>query len=47
MMDVYSTRLNADEKGRIEKLEWFDEFEEWELLQGHYCFCLGLNLEDV
>jgi hypothetical protein len=30
--DVYCQRLDQKEKQRIEKLEIFDEFEEWELL---------------
>ena len=29
---VYSSKLDAAERSRIEKLEIFDEFEEWELL---------------
>lgn len=33
MNEVYKHKLNNDgEKTRIEKLEIFDEFEEWELL---------------
>lgn len=39
---VYRDRLGADaERSRIEKLEIFDEFEEWDLLQSHYCLCLS------
>jgi tRNA wybutosine-synthesizing protein 4 len=39
---VYRDRLNTDaERSRIEKLEIFDEFEEWDLLQSHYCLCLS------
>lgn len=42
MNEVYKHKLNNDgEKTRIEKLEIFDEFEEWELLQSHYCLCLS------
>lgn len=29
MTDVYNYRLDKTEKSRIEKLEMFDEFEEW------------------
>ena len=25
----------------IEKLDFIDEYEEWQLLQGHYCLNLG------
>eukprot|EP00350_Pseudokeronopsis_sp_OXSARD2_P000811 CAMPEP_0170547666 /NCGR_PEP_ID=MMETSP0211-20121228/6043_1 /TAXON_ID=311385 /ORGANISM="Pseudokeronopsis sp., Strain OXSARD2" /LENGTH=74 /DNA_ID=CAMNT_0010852815 /DNA_START=653 /DNA_END=877 /DNA_ORIENTATION=- len=32
MNEVYSKLLNKEEKSKIEKLEMFDEFEEWELL---------------
>jgi len=40
---VYRDRLNDDgEKARIEKIEIFDEFEEWELLMSHYCLTLGV-----
>ena len=33
MNTIYATRLNEEgEKTRIERLEMFDEFEEWDLL---------------
>lgn len=32
MSQVYSLKLDHAERIRIEKLEIFDEFEEWELL---------------
>ena len=42
MDKVYSDRLNTEgERTKIEKLEMFDEWEEWNLLQGHYCLTLG------
>ena len=31
-------------KTRIERIEMFDEFEEWELLQGHYCLTLAARI---
>lgn len=43
---VYASKLDAGERARIEKLEIFDEFEEWELLQSHYCLCLGKRVGD-
>ena len=46
MSIVYSTKLDATERSRIEKLELFDEFEEWDLLQSHYCLCLGRRFTD-
>ena len=46
MNTIYKTKLNAEgEKTRIERLEMFDEFEEWELLQSHYCICLAIRME--
>jgi hypothetical protein len=45
MSVVYSRKLDATERHIIEKLEIFDEFEEWELLQSHYCLCLGKRIE--
>ena len=41
MNTVYDQKLDKFEKARIEKLEIFDEFEEWVLLQNHYCICIG------
>ena len=41
MTDVYSKCLLATERSRIESLEMFDEFEEWVLLQSHYCITFG------
>jgi hypothetical protein len=32
MNEVYNKKLDKTERLRIEKLEIFDEFEEWELL---------------
>ena len=37
-MDVlYKHMLDREEKARTERLEMFDEFEEWHLLMQHYC----------
>lgn len=41
MTQVYNRHLDATEKSRIERLEMFDEFEEWVLLQDHYCISFG------
>lgn len=46
MNEVYYKKLDQAERLRIEKLEIFDEFEEWELLQKHYCLCLGKRISD-
>jgi tRNA wybutosine-synthesizing protein 4 len=34
---VYRNMLDEDDKRRTERLEMFDEFEEWHLLMQHYC----------
>ena len=46
MSDVYLKKLDPAERSRIEQLEIFDEFEEWDLLQSHYCLCLGKRISD-
>eukprot|EP00802_Teleaulax_amphioxeia_P030225 Tamp_32692.p1 GENE.Tamp_32692~~Tamp_32692.p1 ORF type:complete len:164 (+),score=36.59 Tamp_32692:154-645(+) len=28
---------NSDELRRVARVEWFDEVEEWQLIQAHYC----------
>ena len=40
MSRVYSERL-ASERQRVESIERFDEYEEWDLLQSHYCLTLA------
>ena len=41
MHTVYDKKLDKQERLRIEKIEIFDEFEEWVLLQSHYCLTLA------
>lgn len=45
MNTVYDQKLDPSEKAKIVQLEMFDEFEEWVLLQSHYCLCLGKSFE--
>ena len=40
MSDVYG-RLGDDTIKRVAKLEIFDEFEEWNLIMGHYCMAVA------
>jgi len=47
MTTVYNSRLNQTEKQRIERIEMFDEFEEWLLLQGHYCLVYCYRVPDA
>jgi tRNA wybutosine-synthesizing protein 4 len=44
MQTLYNTKLEKTEKARIEKLEIFDEYEEWEMLSIHYCVSLGKRI---
>jgi hypothetical protein len=36
MIKIYNELLDKTEKARIEKLEFLDEFEEWNIIMGHY-----------
>jgi tRNA wybutosine-synthesizing protein 4 len=46
MLKIHNSKLNDTERTRIERLEMFDEFEEWELIQTHYCICVGSKFSD-
>ncbi|CAN1248876.1 Leucine carboxyl methyltransferase 1 homolog [Linum perenne] len=43
MLKVYSEFIEVAEKRRIERLELFDEFEEWYMMQEHYCVAYAIN----
>lgn len=43
MLRVYSKFIDAQERRRIERLELFDEFEEWHMMQEHYCVAHAIN----
>ncbi|KAL6513549.1 Leucine carboxyl methyltransferase 1 [Orobanche gracilis] len=44
MLKVYGTFIEAQERRRIERLELFDEFEEWYMMQcEHYCVACAIN----
>jgi [phosphatase 2A protein]-leucine-carboxy methyltransferase len=38
---IWSRWISAEEKERVESLEWMDEVEEFVLLAKHYCISLG------
>lgn len=40
---IYRRYLDPADKARIERLEVFDEFEEWALMQGHYAVTVARN----
>lgn len=43
MDHVYSQCIDPADRRRIERLEIFDEFEEWHLIQQHYCIAVGVK----
>jgi len=43
MNQIYQKLLDPTENQRISRVEIFDEFEEWNLIQAHYCIVLALN----
>ncbi|KAL4518046.1 hypothetical protein Ndes2526A_g01497 [Nannochloris sp. 'desiccata'] len=42
MNEIYKSCLDPNDVHRIQKLEIFDEFEEWNLIQEHYCITVGV-----
>ncbi|GAA0171782.1 methyltransferase [Lithospermum erythrorhizon] len=43
MLKIYSDFIDVQERRRIERLELFDEFEEWYMMQEHYCVAHAIN----
>ncbi len=43
MLMIYTKYLDQPDVRRIERIEMFDEFEEWDLILSHYCIALGIN----
>ena len=41
MRTLYSSFLERSEIQRISRIEMFDEFEEWNLIQSHYCILVA------
>lgn len=46
MNEIYYHVLDKQRLKTIEKLEIFDEFEEWHLMQAHYCIVLARQFPD-
>lgn len=46
MLDYYRHYIDKQELHRIEKLEFLDELEEFNLLQKHSCFGVAVKIED-
>jgi len=43
MDHLYKHALDPADRARVEKLEVFDEFEEWHMIQEHYSISVGTN----
>ncbi|KAJ3672559.1 hypothetical protein LUZ60_007280 [Juncus effusus] len=43
MLRIYDEFIDTHERRRIERLELFDEFEEWHMMQEHYCVAYAIN----
>ncbi|WOK95354.1 leucine carboxyl methyltransferase 1 [Canna indica] len=43
MLRIYNEFIDTQERRRIERLELFDEFEEWYMMQEHYCVACAIN----
>uniref|UniRef100_A0A0E0LBS4 Uncharacterized protein n=1 Tax=Oryza punctata TaxID=4537 RepID=A0A0E0LBS4_ORYPU len=43
MLRIYNDFIDSEERSRIERLELFDKFEEWHMMQEHYCVAYGIN----
>ena len=43
MRNVFLNYVDNQERGRILRLEMFDDFEEWDLFMAYYFFALGIK----
>lgn len=43
----YYDYIDKNERQKIEKLEMLDEFEEWNIMMGHYFGLLAVNCRKV
>lgn len=46
MATIYQCHIDPEERIRAERRQIFDELEEWNLMQEHYCIALGINDQD-
>lgn len=46
MATIHSCHIDPAERLRAERSEIFDEIEEWNLIQEHYCIAMGINDRD-
>lgn len=43
LKDIYQHHIDPHDRVRIERIEMFDEFEEWHMIMSHYCIAVGVN----
>ena len=46
MLTAFATLISGQERARVQRLEIFDEVEEWEMIMQHYCLTLGAIKRD-
>lgn len=46
MLSFYSKISNQNERNRIEKIDFLDELEEWNLLMSHYFLLLAYKTKN-
>ena len=47
MLVAYKQLISLEERNRVNKLEMFDEIEEWELLMSHYSITVAVKGETL
>ena len=45
MRQLYKDGTDPEERKRIEKIEFLDEWEEWNIIQSHYLVSLSFNFD--
>lgn len=46
MRDIYYNKINQNELKRIHKLEWIDEYEEFDLMMSHYFVSIAIKAKN-
>lgn len=47
MLEIYEKRIDRADRERIERIEFFDEVEEWRLIQNHYWYAILVFCEFI
>lgn len=45
MLNIYRTYCDQQERKRIEKIEFLDEYEEWNIMLSHYFVSFSSNIK--